>query len=191
MKCSQVYYLTIGLLLIATVAWATAQVSSPMIVDGKKHYVHGRFLNKEAHERLDAWKKMHGYADWENTGNYKGYYIRLKVENNKLFIIEISVDSEYDEKGRNKAIVPLKELFGKEGPIYATWVNGVLTEYLGPFRGSQHVTENKRQFHFKKGVLIKVDKIIVEWELGQKDKKQPSMYKKYNKKFIERGGVTE
>ena len=128
MKNIKVYYLTMGFLFIANSVWATDRVGTIMTINEKRHFVHGVLLTDEICEKLRVWEKKHGLRPYGMTTRCKGYYIRLKVENNKLFITEMSLNAYSDKKGPCKRIVPLKEIFCGEGPIHATWVNEILIE---------------------------------------------------------------
>ena len=147
-------------------ARATPQAGSLLRVDGTNHYVHGAVLTEEAHTKLQEWKEQEGQSNVESSANWKGYYVSLEILNNRLFISTVAIDAYSDAKRFHRMNVPLRELFGKKGPIFASWFSGHLTQYLGPREGYTHWSRRQRRYHFEKGVLLKVED-VTEKENGE------------------------
>jgi hypothetical protein len=137
---------------------ATPQEGDQLLLqDGTKTYVHFFRLENSAIKKIDTWKKKNGYSNVVSTSNYDGFYVTLRIEKDRLFITNLSVDVHSEAKGFFVAEVPLSQIFGKNGPVAADWFTGELREFLGEMTFLYaHVTPDVRIYCFKKGRLVAV-----------------------------------
>lgn len=123
---------------------ATPQIGDTLVI-GKKRKTVQSFGLLPVDVRLKVLKLNDGF----NTANLKGFTAEMTLKNRRLEITKILVG-----QGASAKDIPLKELFDKDGPIRATWFNGVLIEYFGKPVGFLGAKEKVRLFRFEKGVLV-------------------------------------
>lgn len=124
------------LLLLPSVAHATAQQPDKIEVDGKVFYLHTN--------PLEGYLKS---IEWEipeqaiiSSANWRGYVASWRIESGYLVLAEVSirVEDETNER-RSKRVSYLNELFPEQSSVPAKWYSGALVIAYGELVNYVHM----------------------------------------------------
>jgi len=127
----------------------TVQAKEKLIIDNKKYLM----ISEPLESYLQAMKEKVKF-DLRTTGCWRGYVGTWKLENEKLYLIDL-VGTKYDSELNTHNEVGMEYLFPNQKSVFANWFSGQLeipdgtilmegTTYLGDFLFLK----------FDKGVLI-------------------------------------
>lgn len=93
----------LGLLLVSALAMplhATPQEGDPLLLkDGTTRFVHNFRISRSAAKKLNAWKAKSGNSGNTSTANFDGFYAKLEIKDDKLFLTKVEVDAPPGPRG--------------------------------------------------------------------------------------------
>jgi hypothetical protein len=103
-----------------TSAFATAQTSDRIVVDGKEYYLFGNPME----EYFEKYPDKRPEIKVQSTGLWRGYVATLQVKGNELYVIDIEI-----EKGRGRMTAyksVFSKVFPKQESVKMNWFTGLL-----------------------------------------------------------------
>ena len=127
----------------------TAQAREILFINNERHTIFGEPL--EAY--LEANKEKVKF-DYRTTGCWRGYIGTWKLENDKLYLIDLQ-GTKYNPQTKKHSEVGMDYLFPNQKAVFANWFSGpmeipqgeTLAEYFSTFVGILYLK-------FTKGVLV-------------------------------------
>lgn len=125
--------LIIILSFIAYKSMGTAQIPHNLIYKGDTLALYTNILYSYSNQQVLTTKKIFGVKDLFKTSCYDGYVATWKIEDNKLYLVEIA--NGVDEEGEySKKYADLKSIFKdryKNGKVLADWFTGNIMTQQG------------------------------------------------------------
>ena len=127
----------------------TAQIRESLVFNGEKYYI--------ASEPLYPYIVEHNLRFMAtNTACWRGYRGSWTIEDNKLYLVELS---GFLLEGNNRKNIDLKDIFPNQDKVFAEWFSGEIRipygemlEYL--HMGYMSVYEKEMFLKFESGVLV-------------------------------------
>ena len=127
----------------------TAQASEILIIDNEEYYMFSEPLEPYLNARKEKVK-----FDFKTTGCWRGYIGTWKLENEKLYLIDLE-GTKYDKELKAHKEVGMEYLFPNQEAVFVNWFSGQLEIPDG-----EMLMESSTDFKdilflkFNKGVLV-------------------------------------
>ena len=138
------------------IVFSTTQVSDELFHNGLIHKVYNFSLSDEFQTRFENYRIENPDRFYEMSSNWDGLYFKLKIKNNRLYLVSLKFDCDLNEYPKAEDIIG--KFDSKEG-IFASWFSGEVIEYFGePYLA--HMSSHSRIFEFKNGILIGIQERV-------------------------------
>jgi hypothetical protein len=133
---------------LISIGQSTPQIGNPLTHEGKTLYVHGFELNDQLKRQIKQIEERRNYSIMI-TSNRDGFYAKLSIENQRLYLDELSIIAHSDQFKAGVQVVPIEE-----PRLFASWFTGELLRFYGRDLGYTEEKGTVMRYKFVEGILI-------------------------------------
>ena len=135
----------------------TAQIGDRIYINNKEYTLACEPLSSYLYDN-----KVEKLFTSVNTACYRGYCAKWRIDNGKIYLIDIESPSQIRSKKGNDSDEPIsamQKLFPGQSKVFAHWVNGTLKIQFGELlkyihMGYESIYETNIYLKFENGVMI-------------------------------------
>ena len=140
---------------LISIGQGTPQSGNPLTHEGKTLYVHGFELNDQLKRQIKQIEERRNYSIMI-TSNWDGFYAKLSIENQRLYLDELSIIADPDQFKRGVQVIS----FGKPR-LFASWFTGELLRFYGRDLGYTEEKGTVMRYKFVEGILISTEEEVL------------------------------
>lgn len=135
----------------------TAQIGDRIFIDNKEYALACEPLSSYLYDN-----KIEKLFTSVNTACYRGYCAKWKIDNGKIYLLDIESPGQLKRMKENDSDEPIsamQKLFPGQSEVFAQWVSGVLKIQSGELleyvhMGYESIYETNIYMKFENGILI-------------------------------------
>jgi len=169
---------------LISIGQGTPQSGDTLTHEGKTLYVHGFELNDQLKKQIEQIEDSRNYSTMI-TSNLDGFYAKLSIENQRLYLNELSIIADPNKFARGVQVISI----GKPR-LLASWFTGELLRFYGRDLGYTEEKGTVMRYNFVEGILISTTEEVLPQHKSEDSsdaiRRPPAMPEEYKAHMLQK-----